>query len=147
MSLQDFFEVRISEDKLSAHVLAAASLESTSDWTREEWDVFLKEEGVVFGVLDENIDALVNDPSSVDFPIEVAIGIAPKDGAHAYIKPAIEDEKQQEMKETKGAVNLKNVVDIPMVEQGELVGEKVAAEKGSDGRAVDNEPLEAKRWA
>lgn len=144
MSLQDFFEVRISEDKLSAHVLAAASLESTSVWTREEWDVFLKEEGVVFGVLDENIDALVNDPFSVAFPIEVAIGIAPKDGAHAYIKPALQDEKQQETKETKGSVNLKNVLDIPMVKQGELVGEKVAAEKGSDGRTVDNEQLEAK---
>ncbi|MFB4162691.1 DUF342 domain-containing protein [Alteribacillus sp. JSM 102045] len=143
MRVQDFFKVRISEDKLSAAVMVAAPLKEDTIWPREEWEVFLKEEGVTFGQIEENIEALVNDPASVDFPLEIARGIPAKDGAPAYIKPALQRENTP-INESNGTVNLKNVFNIPMVEQGDLVGVKAAAEKGTYGRTVDNEKVSAK---
>ncbi|RSL33191.1 DUF342 domain-containing protein [Salibacterium salarium] len=143
--IQDFFEVRISEDKLSAHVIAMAAPGEETAWLREDWDSFLKEQGVLFGIIDTNINHVINEPDAVVYPLEVAQGIAPKNGDPAYIRPVnVSKKSQTEPTEQTGSVDLKQVIDIPMVKAGEFTGEKIDATVGVNGKAVDGEELPSK---
>ncbi|MFD2626277.1 DUF342 domain-containing protein [Salibacterium salarium] len=145
IEIQDYFEIRISEDKLSAHVIAMATPDEESTWSREDWDTFLKEQGVLFGIIDKNVDRITEDPDAIVYPLEIAKGIAPINGEPAYILPANvhkSDESTQE-KESDN-VDLKQVIDIPMVKAGDFTGEKVDATFGIDGTAVDGEVLSSK---
>ncbi|WP_026701082.1 DUF342 domain-containing protein [Salibacterium aidingense] len=140
-NIRDYFKVKVSEDKLSAQVIAMAPPEDAV-WSYTEWEAFLKDEGVTFGLIEKNITRISQDPQSVVYPLEIAKGTPPGHGASAYIRPAdFYSEKQQGETEN---IDLKNVIDIPMVEAGDFTGEKVEAEPGKNGTAVDGEELKGK---
>ncbi|SFP08276.1 DUF342 domain-containing protein [Salibacterium halotolerans] len=139
--IRDFFRLTTSENKLAASVDALSPPEDAS-WSTEEWMAFLEEEGITYGILNNNIERLSSDPLSVVYPLEVARGTESVNGAAAYIEPGNFEESDEP--EDTDEVDLKKVIQIAMVEAGAYTGRKIDAEPGESGTGVDGRVLQGR---
>ncbi len=149
MDIHDFFHVKISGDKLHATVLRKKTLpeeeKEEEKWTKEEWLTFLETKRVIHGIIEAHVNQLVEDPFQTETPLEIARGKAPIPGQDAYLtSPYMKVDNAKATDET-DRVNLKEVMDIPMVKKGDLAGEKIDPVPGEDGMAVTGERLPARK--
>ncbi|MFB5660541.1 DUF342 domain-containing protein [Alteribacillus sp. HJP-4] len=138
--IQDYFEIEITPDFQKAVLTTVASLESNTAWTREDWILFLEEYGVRFGIVEAVLEKIVPSPHETAFPIIIARGVEPIRGRDAYMRSSFSKSSNQT---SEGDVDLKAVIDIPMVSQGDLAGEKVEATPGTKGKTIDGKTVDA----
>ncbi|SDG98707.1 hypothetical protein SAMN05192534_101236 [Alteribacillus persepolensis] len=147
MRIEECFDVHIAEDGMTAYLTILEKSDEQEQWELDVWESFLKANGVVYGIKHQTLEAVVEQPQELTFPLVIAEGISPQNGTAAFIQSALIEREVHTSRTQAGQqinINLKQVIDIPMAEEGELVGEKVEATPGVDGTTVTNESIKAK---
>lgn len=140
--ISERFDITISKDKMKASIVSRSDFEGKEPFTLEELQAFIKENGVVFGVCTEVLEEIV-ERGDVLVPTEIAVGKKPVDGTDAELHP-VQFEFEKTSIDERTNVDLKKVIDIPSVEVGDLVGEKIPATQGEPGMNVLGEEVAAK---
>lgn len=146
-NLSDYFEVVVTNNNMKASLIQHKPMpENHPALTNSDIINFLKEHGIVFGFKMEVIEFLISsEGQSLDNQLEIAVGKEPIPGEDARIIPAILKEDEKLLNHTAATkIDLKKVLDIPSVKQGELVGEKLSATEGESGTDVFGEVVPAK---
>ncbi|SDN28894.1 DUF342 domain-containing protein [Alkalicoccus daliensis] len=140
MDLQEYFKVEISKDKLSASLKLQKDLDKKI--MAEDLKEFLESNGVVHGIKEDAIKQVLE--NSMAEPVKVAAGTPPHKGNDARLLSVSNFKKDKaDQLSSVQAVNLREVIDIPMVEAGEKVAEKVPPESGRNGLGVDGSEIAA----
>jgi uncharacterized protein (DUF342 family) len=158
-------ELTVSEDKLQAYLrwvygpgvkyklkdqpetnclvllTEAADIVELPPMTLDAMAKFLQDNGISRGVVDEELQAVLQNPNSKE-PYLVAKGLAPVDGVDAYIRYPFEEKEAEDTEE--GLFGRHKLISV---NPGEVLAFKVPKQEGQDGWAVTGEGLKAKQAA
>ena len=139
------FVVDISSDELKATATINPPSLGGADVTPEQIKKALTQQGVVAGVSDEKIQALVDRPTYNE-PVVVAEAVLPIDGKDAYITYNFETDrsKLRAKQAANGQVDFKELNLIQNVVAGQPLAQKMLAEQGKAGKTLYGRYLEAK---
>lgn len=129
-------ELEVSEDRLSAFLIPTG--ESLTGVTLENVREFIEEQGIVEGVVDEEVLSkyLSETPLPAE-PFEIARGVPPVDPKPSEIRYHFDiDPLRIGTLLDDGTMDWKNRGEIPEVKVGELLAEKVGGAPGQPGRSV-----------
>ncbi|KMK77237.1 DUF342 domain-containing protein [Alkalihalobacillus pseudalcaliphilus] len=145
--VEPYLSLRLEQQKMKAILHQKEKVEKADTLSVELIIDYLQTKGVTYGLLMDAISTLVENQTEWLEPIEVAKGIEPVKGQDAYLLIAVRatDEANQHSVEHSGIIDLKQVLDIPSVKEGEKLAQKVAATNGEAGMNVLGEPVEPKR--
>jgi uncharacterized protein len=139
--------VDIIDFEMQATITAQAPGPGGTDLSMDSIIGALKNNSVIHGYIDDVIAEFVDHPK-YNFPVTVAEGTKPKNGADAKIIYNFEtDTDKVRLKESDGKVDFKELNKIQNVVEGQLLAKKVPAEDGEDGRTVTGKVLPAKPGA
>jgi len=139
------FVIDISKDELKATCTINAPGLGGADVSHEQIVTALRGQGVVAGISDEKIEALVDKPD-YNIPVVVAEAVLPVDGRDAYIAYNFETDRSKiRAKEAaNGQINFKELNLVQNVVQGQPLAQKMLAERGKAGKTLFGKYLEAK---
>ncbi len=139
------FVVDVSKDEMQATCTINPPSLGGSDVSPEMIKQALRTQGVVAGISDEKIMALVDRPM-FNAPVVVAEGNAPVDGKDAYIAYNFETDRSKiRAKEAaNGQIDFKELNLIQNVVKGQPLAQKMLAERGKAGKTLFGKYLEAK---
>lgn len=143
--LNEMVEIRISKDELTAYFLFNPSSED-SRLTKTELLAFIKQHGVDYGLLDDQIDSFLQSPHQyVGEEYAIAKGKEPVKGQDSYLEMVYQQNntKKPKLKED-GSVDFYSITEILNVEKGQLLAKKIPATEGVSGKTVTGTELTAK---
>jgi len=136
--------LRTEESDMKAYITLTPPGEGGSDLEKETILSFLKNNMVVFGVNEKNLEDFLDHPAYGTSYL-VAEGLQPQHGADAEIKYNFNTEGTSALlKEKDGKVDFKDKSLIQNVVEGQVLAEKKPAEQGLKGRTVTGNSLEAR---
>jgi uncharacterized protein (DUF342 family) len=146
-SMDHYFKLKVSDDKLNAW-LTLADLDDSFACTLEDLIEYLRANGVIFGLQQQNLAALAAAPQAFrGTVVTVATGTVPQDGKDGFIRLLFDQDAQTrkpKMMED-GTVDYREMTRILNVTQGERLAERVPPEDGVPGKNVKGEPIACKR--
>lgn len=144
-SADAIFVIDISSDELKATATINPPSLAGADITPEQIKQALNQQGVVAGISDEKIQALVDKPSYNE-PVVVAEAVLPVDGKDAYITYNFETDRSKirAKQAANGQVDFKELNLIQNVVEGQPLAQKVLAQQGKAGKTLYGRYLEAK---
>lgn len=143
--LLEKYEIKVSRDKMTATIVQKGQSEESETFTYEQLAQFVKEQGIEHGVKEDVLKEIVkNQGALLDKPVVIAEGTPPVHGKNAELQPVDFTKKQEEKKEDNKKINFRDVMVIPNVTKGELIGEKIPATPGTDGINVLGQAIPAK---
>lgn len=144
-SCDAIFVIDISSDELKATATINPPSMGGADITPEQIKKALTQQGVVAGISDEKIQALVDRPTYNE-PVVVAEAVLPIDGKDAYITYNFETDRSKirAKQAANGQVDFKELNLIQNVVEGEPLAQKMLAEQGKPGKTLYGRYLEAK---
>lgn len=139
------FVVDISKDEMKATCTINPPTLGGADITSDQIKKALSAQGVVAGISDEKINALVDSPVYNE-PVVVAEAVLPVDGRDAYMVYNFETDRSKiRAKEAaNGQVDFKELNLIQNVVEGQPLAQKILAEQGKAGKTLYGKYLEAK---
>ncbi|CAG5077772.1 Putative uncharacterized protein [Thermobacillus xylanilyticus] len=144
--LESLIGVTISPNNLSAALYFHKAVDDFR-CTAEQLDEYLRSRGIVFGIRRDVLEGIARNPKAYFYSqTVVAAGQPPiegKDGAIRLVVDLDEDERRPVELED-GTVDFKELTKIRNVKKGQLIAERVPAEPGIPGKAVNGEVLPAK---
>ncbi|MCF7928009.1 MAG: FapA family protein [Spirochaetales bacterium] len=136
--------VDISSDEMKAYIIASPPGRGGADLTEEGIVSVLKNNGVVFGLLEGSVRSFVDKPRYNEHVL-IAEGKQPEHGENAKIIYNFEtDPTQIHLKERDGKIDFKELNRIQNVVEGQVLAKKVPAQEGEPGRTVTGTMLDAK---
>ncbi|QQK76359.1 DUF342 domain-containing protein [Salicibibacter cibarius] len=132
MELSKYFKIKVSRDAMMASCFSNKPVKD-GDFHEEDVLKFLHANGIVYGIDDESIGKLANDPIHVTFPLIMAKGKKPTRGTDAYLETTRKHSSSREENGDSGSVDLRQVTEIPMATQNEIVARKVDPTTGESG--------------
>ncbi|MBP3771615.1 MAG: FapA family protein [Treponema sp.] len=144
-SADAIFVIDISNDEMKATATINPPSIGGADITVEQIKKALTQQGVVAGISDEKIQALVDKPSYNE-PVVVAEAVLPIDGKDAYITYNFETDRSKirAKQAANGQVDFKELNLIQNVVEGQPLAQKMLAEQGKPGKTLYGRYLEAK---
>lgn len=139
------FVIDISSDEMKATATINPPTLGGADISEEQIKKALTQQGVVAGISDEKIQALIDSPIYNE-PIVVAEAVLPVDGKDAYITYNFETDrsKLKAKQAANGQVDFKELNLIQNVVEGQPLAQKMLAEQGKAGKTLYGRYLEAK---
>ena len=139
------FVIDVSSDELKATATINPPSIGGADVTVEQIKKALTQQGVVAGISDEKIQALVDKPDYNE-PVVVAEAVLPIDGKDAYITYNFETDRSKirAKQAANGQVDFKELNLIQNVVEGQPLAQKILAEQGKAGKTLYGRYLEAK---
>ncbi|MFE8699102.1 FapA family protein [Cytobacillus sp. FJAT-54145] len=134
------FKVIISKDRLKAEIDLIEKLDERFSISVHELEELIKNEGITLGLNQEIIAEIANNPFSISFPVVIAEGILPKNGDDAYL--LIESVKKEDRQ--KKDINFREVMEIPSVENGQIIATAVPQTYGAPGTDITGKQIQAK---
>lgn len=144
--LENAIGVTISPDNLSA-VLYFHKAVDNFRCTAEQLGAFLRSRGVVFGIRDDVLESIARDPRAYFYTqTVVAAGQPPIDGKDGMIRLVfdLDEEEHKPVELADGTVDFKELSRIRNVKKGQLIAERIPAESGIPGKAVNGDVIPAK---
>ncbi len=141
-----YLDISLSDDKLSAY-LQLTNCDQSFQISREALEEFLKSHHIVFGIDEEKLTAIAENPAAFfNSRTLIAQGHPPIDGqdGHIHMLYNLDDKLKKPAELDDGKVDYKEVTSIHNVRKGQLIAQKVPAIPGTPGRAVTGETLFAK---
>lgn len=141
-----YLDISLSDDKLSAY-LQFTNCDQSFQISREALEEFLKSHHIVFGIDEEKLTAIAENPAAFfNSRTLIAQGHPPIDGqdGHIHMLYNLDDKLKKPAELDDGKVDYKEVTSIHNVRKGQLIAQKVPAIPGTPGRAVTGETLFAK---
>ncbi len=134
----------ITDFDMKAYIVARPPGKNGSDPTFEGVVAFLKNNGVIYGIKEDEIRGFIDLPR-YDDAILAAEGSSPVNGADARIVYNFEvDKNKVKLKEKNGRVDFKESNLIQNVVEGQSLAKKIPLEAGTPGRTVTGKYLQAK---
>lgn len=140
--LDEFFEIQVDKGKMVATLLQKIRLDEETVLTEEDLKNFIREHGIVYGLKEAELVKILTE--DVSYPIVIAEGLKPINGENAFLRPILPKTEAIQSKDDLLKVDLKQVINIPSVTHGQLIGEKVPATNGTLGMNVFGEELPPK---
>ena len=139
------YVIDITKDELKATCTITPPALGGADVSEDQIKTALKSQGVVAGISDEKISALVDRPA-YNVPVVVAEAVLPVDGRDAYIAYNFETDRSKiRAKEAaNGQVDFKELNLIQNVVEGQPLAQKMLPERGKAGKTLYGRYLEAK---
>ncbi|MBQ4378597.1 MAG: FapA family protein [Treponema sp.] len=139
------FVIDISSDEMRATATISPPSIGGADITVEQIKKALTQQGVVAGVSEEKIQALIDKPD-YNVPVVVAEAVLPIDGKDAYITYNFETDRSKirAKQAANGQVDFKELNLIQNVVAGQPLAQKMLAEQGKAGKTLYGGYLEAK---
>ncbi|ADU30730.1 DUF342 domain-containing protein [Evansella cellulosilytica] len=139
-SLHDVYEIEITDDKLKAFLKQSNKREDPV--SVDELKAFIRECGVCFGVKEDVLGTIIE--SDLQEKILIAEGTPPIKGEDAFLKPEIlTKEKQLQEIDDDEPINLREVMEIPSVSKGTVIGVKVERTAEINGTNVLGQEIKA----
>lgn len=136
-ALNGWFKIEVSDDNLEAFITMFPPKPGGKELNYEDIIEGLQTKGTIFKINEEEIKKSLNE--KIYFKkISVVKGIAPKKGRDAKINYFfnLENKAKPQIIDDKGNVDLKELGLIQSVRRGDIVSEKIPAEKGEAGTNV-----------
>lgn len=140
--LDEFFEIQVDKLKMKATLVQNVKLNEELNITVDTFKNFVREHGIVFGVKEDLFHKIIS--NEISCPVIIAEGDEPNSGKDAYLKPVFPDDNKVENKDELRKVDLKQVINIPSVTHGQLIGEKIQATLGKPGKNIFGETVPSK---
>ena len=136
--------LKIEENDMKAYVVFSPPGPGGSDVTKDTLLSFLKNNSVIFGVDETNITDVLDHPFYNE-QVLVAEGSPSENGKDAEVKYNFNtDSVPSFMKEKAGKIDFKDKNLVQNVVAGQILAEKIPAEKGIKGRTVIGRPLDVR---
>jgi uncharacterized protein (DUF342 family) len=136
--------VEIVAQEMEAKVVLTAPQAGGCDLSRDIILAYLRNNKVVFGLLEEVLQELEDKPRYKE-PVLVAVGQKPQNGEDARIQFMFEtDRSKLHIEEKNGKVDYKELHLVQNVVEGQALARKVPAKQGTPGRTVTGKMLPAK---
>ncbi|MCT4633739.1 MAG: FapA family protein [Firmicutes bacterium] len=137
-------KVEISEDSYEAYITIDFFTEDEVIVTKSEILEAINTSGVVFGLKDESVDLIAQNPRIAN-KMPIASGIKHEDGKDAVIEYLIDFEGKNKPKELhNGKVDFKDMSFVHVCEKDDVIAVKKPAEEGTDGKTVTGKVVKAK---
>lgn len=137
-------KVEISEDSYEAYITIDIFSDSDVVVTKSEILEAINSSGVVFGLNNESIDLIAQNPRIANKMI-IATGNKHKDGKDAVIEYLIDFEGKNKPKELhNGRVDFKDMSFVHVCEKGDVIAIKKPAQEGTDGMTVTGKVVKSK---
>lgn len=135
MELEDFFELEISGDGMTAALKQKQLKDYENDITEEQLAEFLKLHGIVFGIKPGIAGRLNEGP--VSEKLLVAEGRPAVNGRDAAMQLVVKAPARKDvLNDSNSSVNFRDIIEIPSVQQGDTVAVKIEKTPGADGTDV-----------
>jgi uncharacterized protein (DUF342 family) len=136
--------VEITPDEMKAYVTITAPKKGGRDLQVGDIVSALKAHGVVIGFKEDEIAAALNEDRYMQ-DILAAEGVPAKHGRDAYIDFKVKVKREMELREDEqGKVDFKELHLVENVVVGQILAEKMPAEKGTAGKSLFNRILPAR---
>ncbi len=136
--------VNIGDQEMRASMTVHRPGPGGIDQSSESMLAFLKNNGVIHGILEDGVTDLELNPT-YDEPVVVAEGNNPHDGEDAKIMYNFDfDRSEIKLKEKNGRVDFREMNLIQNVVEGQVLAKKIPADKGSPGRTITGKLMPAK---
>lgn len=113
--------------------------------TPQDWLDELHKRSITYGIHQEHIEQLCKGLKEEDFPLLIAEGTPAKHGENGRIKYEITANSQSAPElDERDAVDLRNVMQIPTVREGDKLLTIISPTKGEAGKTVFDKPIPAK---
>lgn len=139
-SLQEYFDLSISKDKMSASLDVKQEYQP-DELTAEMLLNWLKENNVQFGFDHTVIDHVVSEYNLGIYPVEVAKGIEPVHGEDGQIEFLCERTDALDLDEKRSFRDIKK---IPSLKENEKIARIIQPTKGKPGRNILDKDIPAK---
>lgn len=143
IQLEDYFNIQIDNAKMKATIVQKKKFDDDQLPTLDDLVLFSHQHGIRYGIKEDTLQSLLmssEDPT----PKVIAEGTFPVNGEDAYLKPIFPETQKVDRSLSNNIVDLKQVVNILSVNQGQLIGEKINATMGTPGTDVYGEEVAAK---
>lgn len=140
--LDDFLEIHVDKDKMKATMTARKHFDDEAAITVDDIKSFIGEHGIVYGIKEELLSKIVTEEKIL--PQVIAEGIWPVNGDDAVLKPIFPEIEEIKNQEDLRKIDLKQVINIPSVTHGQLIGKKIPATSGTAGMNIIGEALSQK---
>ena len=139
--------LKIEENDMKAYVVFSPPGPGGSDIVKDTLLSFLKNNSVIYGVDENRLEDNLDHPFYNE-PVLVAEGTPSVNGKDAAVKYNFNTETIPSfMREKGGKIDFKDKNLVQNVVAGQILAEKIPAEKGVKGRTVTGRPLDAKDGA
>lgn len=139
-----FISLKIEENDMKAYITVSPPGDGGSDLGKDTVLSFLKNNMVIYGVNEESLEYFLDHPE-YNSRFLVAEGSYPINGKDAEIIYNFNTEATPSfLKEKNGKVDFKDKNLVQNVVEGQVLAEKIPAEKGIKGRTVTGKTLEAR---
>ena len=136
--------VEVLAQEMEAKVVLTAPQAGGCDLSRDIILAYLRNNKVVFGLLEEAVQELEDKPRYKE-SILVAVGQKPQNGEDAKVQFLFEtDRSKLHIEEKNGKVDYKELHLVQNVVEGQALARKVPAKQGTPGRTVTGKMLQAK---
>jgi uncharacterized protein len=137
--------VEITDQEMKAYVILTPPGPGGSDLYKDAVLAFLRNNRVIFGVMDEALQELEDKPRYRE-PFLVAVGAHPQNGRDSYVQYNFEtDKNKHQLREAAdGRVNFKELGLIQNVVAGQPLARKLPPEPGQPGRTVTGKMMPAR---
>lgn len=143
--MHTLFEIQTSKDRLSATVTLKSDVPEGIEISSEKLTTLLTDRKIVFGLKQDHLKVIADNPLSVEYPVIVAEGISPQNGRDGYIINKTEIDENQGVEDNKDrSYNLRNVMKIKSVKSGQLLATIVPPTIGIPGKSIYGTPIPAK---
>lgn len=140
--VDEVFEIQVDQGKMKATIIQKMRLEEENVFTIDDIKSLIKEYGIIYGVKEEMLPKIITDEAAL--PLVIAEGLPPVNGVNAVLKPMFPSREEIKNKDDLRKVDLKQVINIPSVTHGQLIGQKIPATDGTPGKTIFGEELPAK---
>ncbi|MGN1400532.1 MAG: DUF342 domain-containing protein [Bacillus sp. (in: firmicutes)] len=143
--MEEFFEVRVSKDMLTASIYVKETLPEDFTATSDQLDRLMGANRIVFGLLYDQIERMVADPTGITYPVVIAKGEPSIKGEDGYlVNRTIEEMGPNSQVESDKPLNFRHTSKILSVESGQLIASIVPEKLGTPGRDVFGDLIQAK---
>ncbi|MCT8139845.1 DUF342 domain-containing protein [Anaerobacillus sp. CMMVII] len=142
MLVDDVYEIQVDKSKMQATLIQKVRAENETIYTMEDMKILFNQYGIIYGIKEIIVQKVLT--GEIALPVIIAEGQEPVNGVDATLKviyPSLSTSNQ--IDDIKN-VDLKQVINIPSVTHGQLIGQKITATKGSSGKNVFGEEVLAK---
>ncbi|KYG35035.1 DUF342 domain-containing protein [Alkalihalobacillus trypoxylicola] len=141
-----YFSLQISADKMQAWVRQEQPVLEDQVFNLNEISQFIEEGGIQFGIDAKVLDFVFEQQTGFFEPQCIATGKEATRGKDATLKiVAFTKEEGVDQEEGLGQADLKKVIEIPSVIEGQKLAQKIRATEGEPGKNVLGEEIPAKR--
>ena len=136
--------VNITDSEMRATMTVRPPGAGGIDQTAEAMVAFLKNNGIIHGILEDKIADFEGNPV-FDQPVVVAEGIPPKDGQNAKVNLNFDPDKTKvKLKEKNGRVDFKEMNLVQNAVEGQILAKKTPPTRGESGRTVTGKLISTK---